>query len=98
MYHCDPQYSIQQSFANYGLQNCAGACFVVFVDFPADAAAKAKSQIGSWLPELSNLNDHIQFQDVDRIVANFKLTDKERALPGSGVLTSVYSKLALKGL
>jgi len=48
--------------------------------------------------ELPNLNDHIKVQQVDKILANFKLSDKELSLPGGGVLTSVYTKLALKGL
>jgi hypothetical protein len=28
----------------------------------------------------------------------FKLTDKEKALASNGVLTSIYTKLALKGI
>lgn len=98
VYFCDAQHSIQHSLSNYGIQHCTGACFVVFVDFPPEAIQKVKTEIKSLMPEASNLNDHIQYQDVERIVANFKLTDKEKALPSNGVLTSIYTKLALKGI
>ena len=99
VYFCDPQHSINFSLQNYGLKNCHQAFFAVFIDFPDAELEKLKAQL-SELTDTSyaSLNAHLEFQDSDKLVSIFKLNERERALPNSGILTSIYTKLALKGL
>ena len=47
----------------------------------------------------SDLNEHLEYQDVAGITTLFDLKEKEKTLlPASALLTSMYTKLALKNL
>ena len=47
---------------------------------------------------MADLNQHIEYQDVQAITQLFDLKEKEKTLPGNCLLTSIYTKLALKNL
>ena len=84
----------------FGIKSCADAFFAVFVDFTDADVARVKAELLEVAHvELKDLNQHIEFQDVPQTVHLFDLKqgEKNQADPNS-ILTSIYTKLALKNL
>ena len=94
-----PQNSIKHAIERCGLKYCAEAFFAIFIDLSPELLSKAKSEIAATVEkELPNLNDHLEFQSIDDIMHMFDLKEPEKTLPQNGILTSIYTKLALKNL
>ena len=73
----------------------------MFVDFPGEEIVKFKGEISKILDgtqEEPHLNSHIDWTDHKAIVEHFKLNEQEKALPFNSVLTTIYTKLAIKNL
>ena len=94
-----PQHSITHAIEKCGLKYCNEAFFAVFIDLSPELLSKAKNGIAALVEkELPNLNDHLEFQSIEDIMRMFDLKEPEKTLPQNGILTSIYTKLALKNL
>ena len=49
-------------------------------------------------PEDKQLNNHVEWTDHKAIIEHFKLNEHEKNLPFNSVLTTIYTKLAIKNL
>ena len=99
VYHVTPQHSIQMSLEKHGIKNCTDAFFAVYIDFLPGQIAKVNLAIEKHTQKmLPDLNQHLEFQDVQQLTELFELKEKEVQLPGNSLLTSIYTKLALKNV
>lgn len=99
IYFMHPQHSIQASISKYGVKNCQDACFAIFIDFPPSQVQVVSNEFRRFTQgALDDLNQHLEFQDVNGITGIFDLKEKEKTLPGNCLLTSIYTKLALKNI
>ena len=98
-YHVSPSHSIQTSLESHGVKNCTEGFFAIFIDFPPTQMAEVHDAIAKHsLKNLPDLNRHLDFQDVKQLTELFDLKEKEIQLPGNSLLTSIYTKLALKNI
>lgn len=99
VYYCSPNHSINSTLDSYGLKNCTHAFFAVFLNTDAQAIQAVKQELSKAAQEQPDLNKHLQWQDQTAVLQMFDLKEKERELPmANALLTSMYSKLALKNL
>ena len=99
VYYMHPQHSIQQGLQKFGVKNCTEACFAVFIDFPPQQIEVVTTELRRFTHAMaSDLNQHLDYQDAQAITQIFDLKEKEKTLPGNCLLTSIYTKLALKNL
>ena len=98
-YHVTPGHSIQHSLEKHGVKNCNDGFFAIYVDFPDNKIAEVAAEISKHTyKQCLDLNQHLEFQDVQQLISVFELKEKEMQLPGNSLLTSIYTKLALKNL
>lgn len=101
VYYCSPNHSINHTLESFGIKNCTTAFFALFVDLSDSQIAQIKSELVEIVgqPELEDLNKHLEWQDQDQIIKIFDLKEKEKELQMPNAhLTSLYNKIALKGI
>lgn len=100
MHNCSPSHSIVKSLELFGIKNCKLAFFAVFLDCPETEMNLIKSKIAaSSHGEIFDLNKHIEFLDVQKILSVFELRENEMTLPmPNAYQTCIYNRLALKDI
>ena len=99
IYFLHPHHSIQQGIQKFGIKNCQDACFAVYVDFPPQQLEHVTNEMRRFThAQVPDINQHLDYQDVAAIKQMFDLKEKEMTLPGNCLLTSMYTRLALKNI
>ena len=101
VYYCSPNNSIDNCLEHYGIKQLSKAFFAVFVDMQNEQIQTIKTKIQDidGVDYLPFLNNHVDYQNQEKILTMFNLPEKERALPmQNAIFTSMYNKLALKRL
>ena len=100
VYHCNPQHSIALSMEKFGVKNCEQAFFTVYVDFPHESMLELKTEVLEIAAEeITDLNKHVEFHDVDQTISLFDLKEGEKNTSNpNGILIAIYTKLALKNI
>ena len=83
------------------MKNSDRAVFAVILNQAPGVITELKKQIAeaceSECKEITDISEHVQFQDIDRIAKLFNVNEIEKKMD-NGFLNAIYSKLALKNI